>query len=236
MEFAFMLITAGLSAVMAGLVTYKVNELKEAKSFRGRKAEELYCAVEALDRELSRFFDGRCTIADSSRRAGGSSDDALQIAGARLVDAKMLVGFYFPVLSSALARCIAAVATAHASLRLWENAGRRQSRRSPRRSRSRRRRREGLAGELQGGDHRKRSRRQSADPPDCIAASGRGRRAEPGAAGRRLNVRNRRRRAARRAGRRPRPAPRRRRRRLPSNSRRCREPRAAGSGRSPRRD
>jgi hypothetical protein len=123
MEFAFMLITAGLSAVMAGLVTYKVNESKEARSFRGRKAEELYCAVEALDRELSRFFDGRCTIVDSSRRTGGSSNDALQIAGARLVDAKMLVGFYFPVLSSALARCIAAVATAHASLRLWENAG-----------------------------------------------------------------------------------------------------------------
>jgi hypothetical protein len=123
MEFAFMLITAGLSAVMAGLVTYKVNESKEARSFRGRKAEELYCAVEALDRELSRFFDGSCTIVDSRRRAGGSSDEAPQIAGARLVDAKMLVGFYFPGLSLALARCIAAVATAHASLRLWENAG-----------------------------------------------------------------------------------------------------------------
>jgi hypothetical protein len=116
MDFAFMLVTAGLSAVMAGLVTYKVNESKEARSFRGRKAEELYRAVEALDRELSRFFEGRCTIADSNRRAGGSSDDALQIAGATLV------GFYFPGLSSALARCIAAVATAHASLRLWENA------------------------------------------------------------------------------------------------------------------
>jgi hypothetical protein len=122
MEFAFMLVTAGLSAVMAGLVTYKVNESKEARSFRGKKAEELYRAVEAFDRELSRFFDPRCAIADSSRRAGVSSDDALQIAGARLVDAKMLVGFYFPALSSALARCVAAVATAHASLRLWESA------------------------------------------------------------------------------------------------------------------
>jgi hypothetical protein len=122
MDFAFMLVTAGLSAVMAGLVTYKINESKEVRRFRGRKAEELYRAVETLDRELSRFFDGRCAIADSNRRAGGSSDDALQIAGATLVDAKMLVGFYFPELSSALARCIAAVATAHASLRLWENA------------------------------------------------------------------------------------------------------------------
>ncbi len=34
----------------------------------------------------------------------------------------MLVGFYFPALSSALARCVAAVATAHASLRLCESA------------------------------------------------------------------------------------------------------------------
>ncbi len=123
MEFAFMLVTAALSAVMAGLVTYKVNESKEARSFRGAKAEELYRAVEAFDRELSRFFDPRCAIADSSRRAGVSGDDALQIAGAKLVDAKMLVGFYFPALSSSLARCVAAVATAHASLRLWESAG-----------------------------------------------------------------------------------------------------------------
>jgi len=123
MEFAFVLVTAGLSAVMAGLVTYRVNESKEARSFRGRKAEELYGAVEAIDRELSRFFDSRCAIADSSRRVGASSDDRLDIAGAKLVDAKMLVGFYFPALSSALARCIAAVATAHASLRLWECAG-----------------------------------------------------------------------------------------------------------------
>lgn len=123
MEFAFMLVTAGLSAVMAGLVTYRVNESKEARSFRGRKAEELYCAVEAIDRELSRFFDSRCAVADSSRQVGVSSDDRLEIAGAKLVDAKMLVGFYFPPLSPALARCIAAVATAHASFRLWERAG-----------------------------------------------------------------------------------------------------------------
>jgi hypothetical protein len=123
MEFAFMLVTAGLSAVMAGLVTYKINESKEARSFRSRKAEELYCAVDALDRELSRFFDPRSAIADSSRRVSISGGDALEIAEARLVDAKMLVGFYFPALTSALARCVAAVATAYASLRLWESAG-----------------------------------------------------------------------------------------------------------------
>ena len=33
MEFAFMLVTAGLSAVMAGLVTYRVNESKEGQEF-----------------------------------------------------------------------------------------------------------------------------------------------------------------------------------------------------------
>ena len=47
----------------------------------------------------------------------------MQRAGIQLVNAKMLVGFYFPSLSPALARTIAAVTTAHASLRLWEKAG-----------------------------------------------------------------------------------------------------------------
>jgi hypothetical protein len=118
-----MLITAGLGAVMAGVVTYKVNESKEARTFRSKKAEELYCAVEALDRELSRYFDPRSAIDDSNRRVANSSGDALRIAEARLVDAKMLVGFYFPALTSALARSIAAVATTDTSLRLWERAG-----------------------------------------------------------------------------------------------------------------
>lgn len=123
MQLAFMLVTIIASAVMAGLVTYKMNESKETKCFIGRKAEELYCHAEAIDRELSRFFGDRYALVDASRRSAESGNDALQAAGAILVNAKMLVGFYFPSLSPPLARTIAAVTTAHAALQLWEKAG-----------------------------------------------------------------------------------------------------------------
>jgi hypothetical protein len=118
-----MFITIIISAVMAGLVSYKVNESKESKCFVGRKAEELYCHAESIDRELSRFFGDCYTLVDSSPRQIGASNEALHNAGATLVSAKMLVGFYFPSLAPPLARTIAAVATAHGALKLWERAG-----------------------------------------------------------------------------------------------------------------
>ncbi len=123
MELAFMFITVIVSAVMAGLVTYKINESRESQCFIGKKAEELYCSAESIDRELSRFFGDRYSLLGFDRRAAMSGDDALQSAGMKLVNAKMLVGFYFPSLSPALARTIAAVTTAHTSLGLWENSG-----------------------------------------------------------------------------------------------------------------
>jgi hypothetical protein len=122
-ELALMFITIIISAVMAGLVSYKVNESREGKCFIGKKAEELYCHAEAIDRELSRFFGDRYVLVDSARRGVAPGDEALHHAGLLLVNAKMLVGFYFPALAPALARTIAAVATAHGSLRLWERAG-----------------------------------------------------------------------------------------------------------------
>ncbi len=123
MEPAFMLVTIIVSAAMAGLATYAINESREARGFAGTKAEELYCCAESIDRELSRFFGERYSLIDSDRRKADCGNDALQAAGMKLVNAKMLVGFYFPSLSPALARTIAAVTTAHASLRLWEKAG-----------------------------------------------------------------------------------------------------------------
>ena len=123
MELALMFITIIISAVMAGLVSYKVNESKENKCFVGRKAEELYCHAESIDRELSRFFGDRYTLVDSSQRQVGASNEALHNAGVTLISAKMLVGFYFPSLAPSLARTIAAVATAHGALKLWERAG-----------------------------------------------------------------------------------------------------------------
>lgn len=119
-ELALMFITIIVSAVMAGLVSYKVNETREGKCFIGKKAEELYCHTEAIDRELSRFFGDRYALVDSARYEAGPGDEALHNAGSLLVNAKMLVGFYFPALAPALARTIAAVATAHGALRLWE--------------------------------------------------------------------------------------------------------------------
>ncbi|MGD0642027.1 MAG: hypothetical protein ABSC22_14870 [Roseiarcus sp.] len=123
MELALMLVTIIISAVMAGLVTYKMNESKETQFFVGKKAEELYCSVEEIDRELSRFFGDRYSLVGAYRRGAAASNDDLQRAGIKLVAAKMLVGFYFPSLSPALARTIAAVTTAHASLGFWETAG-----------------------------------------------------------------------------------------------------------------
>jgi len=122
MQFSFMFFTIVTSAVMAGLVTYKLNESKELKRFLGGKAEELYCAVESIDRDLSRFFCSRYALVDAERGHADAGYDALENAGATLTNAKMLVGFYFASLSPALARTIAAVTTAHVSLTVWEKA------------------------------------------------------------------------------------------------------------------
>ena len=114
------LFTAGLSAAIAGFLAYRVAEDRGARSTRSGKAEELHRPAEALDVEAARFFDPRCAVADSNRQLGVAGDDPLPIVAARLADAKMLVGFCFSQLSTALARCVAAIATAEASLRLWE--------------------------------------------------------------------------------------------------------------------
>ncbi|HYA72156.1 MAG TPA: hypothetical protein VEF36_03260, partial [Roseiarcus sp.] len=85
MELAFLLITIIVSSVMAGLVTYKINESRESQCFIGKKAEELYCSVESIDRELSRFFGDRYSIIGSEQRGASSGEDALQRAGIQLV-------------------------------------------------------------------------------------------------------------------------------------------------------
>jgi hypothetical protein len=120
MILASLFMTIILSAVAAAMITFRINESRESKHFIGKKAEELYCSAEAVDRELSRYFGDRYSILGFNQRGAGLETDALQRAGAKLVEAKMLVGFYFPALSSTLARTIAAATTAHASLRAWE--------------------------------------------------------------------------------------------------------------------
>ena len=117
------MLTVLLSAAAAGCATYRLNVSKERLWFTGRKAEELYCVVEALERELSNLFGSRYSLLGDERPASGPDKEDLQRAGAHFVTAKMLVGFYFPSLSPALARAIAAVTTAHAGLKAWEEAG-----------------------------------------------------------------------------------------------------------------
>ncbi len=122
MEAAFLVLTVLLSSAAAGCATYRLNVSKEQLWFTGRKAEELYCVVEALERELSNLFGSRYSLLGDERRASGPQREDLQKAGAHFVTAKMLVGFYFPTLAPALARALAAVTTAHAGLGTWEEA------------------------------------------------------------------------------------------------------------------
>ena len=122
METAYLVLTALLGATTAGFSTYYLNISKDRLWFRRRKAEELYCTVQSLDRELSSFFGTRYSLMGDNTRSSEPEKEALRRAGEHLVTAKMLIGFYFPSISSALARTIAAVASAHQSLKSLEAA------------------------------------------------------------------------------------------------------------------
>jgi len=123
METSYLVLTVILSSAAAGYSTYYLNVSKDRLWFERRKAEELYLAVQTLERELSNFFGTRYSLMGDNRRISEPEKEALGRAGCHLVTAKMLIGFYFPSLSSALARVIAAVTTAHNGLRAFEKAG-----------------------------------------------------------------------------------------------------------------
>ena len=114
MEMAILVLTVLLSAAAAGFTTYFLNVSKERRSFHGSKAEELYRATEALDAELSTYFARSYSL--HATGSSGSSPVELERAAAGLMTVKMLVGFYFPMLSGALTRVIAASTTAHRGL------------------------------------------------------------------------------------------------------------------------
>jgi hypothetical protein len=122
MDTAYLVLTVVLSAIAAGCSTYYLNVSKDRLWFKHRKAEELYCTVQSLDRELSSFFGTRYSLMGDNTPSSGPEKEALRRAGEHLVTAKMLIGFYFPSISSALARTIAAVASAHQSLKALEAA------------------------------------------------------------------------------------------------------------------
>jgi hypothetical protein len=111
------LLTILFSAAAAGISTYCLNCSKETKSFWGRKAEELYLEVDMLDRALVNFFDQSYSLVEASSKLTEADEAALAKAGVHFARIKMLTGFYFPAHSAALARAIAATATAHRALR-----------------------------------------------------------------------------------------------------------------------
>lgn len=122
MDLATVFLTLLASSILAALVTYRMNESKDRRWFMGRKAEELYCAAEAIDREVSKYFGSKYAFGAVGRAKAGDDEFALMKIGTEFVNAKMLIGFYFPTLSPDLARPIAALTTAVGSLKEWEMA------------------------------------------------------------------------------------------------------------------
>ena len=117
---AILILTVLTSAIAAGAVTYFLNVSKERLFFIGRKSEDLYCTVEALDAEISSFYAKRYALVGSSDHPAGSEN--LHRANGHFATARMLVGLYFPALSLDLARAGAAAATAQRSLDTLEHA------------------------------------------------------------------------------------------------------------------
>ena len=113
----FLVVMAGLlSAISAGLSTYYLNFSREIAAIGTKKAEELYLELENFDRSIASFFENCYSLLDGSVAPVEGNNDRLFAAGERLAKIRMLVGFYFPRLSTPLARMIAATATAHRKL------------------------------------------------------------------------------------------------------------------------
>ncbi len=122
MELVSIFMTLVASVILAAYVTYKMNESRDLRWFMGKKAEELYCSAEAIDREVSKYFGSKYSFSAICGEKLENEQEALIKIGGELVNSKMLIGFYFQSLSPALARTIAAVATALTSLQHWEKA------------------------------------------------------------------------------------------------------------------
>ena len=94
------------SVILAAYVTYKMNESRDLRWFMGKKAEELYCSAEAIDREVSKYFGSKYSFSAICGEKLENEQEALIKIGGELVNSKMLIGFYFQSLSPALARTI----------------------------------------------------------------------------------------------------------------------------------
>lgn len=122
MQLALLFVTTIVSALAAGCAAYLLNISRDRLWFTANKAEELYCIVDLLERELSKVFARSYSLIDSRRTPTETRGNDFQGAGIHFASARMLVGFYFPLLSPTLARSIAAATSAHAALQSCDDA------------------------------------------------------------------------------------------------------------------
>jgi hypothetical protein len=120
MTLALLVLTVVASAIAAGAATYFLNISKERLLFVGRKSEELYCTLEALDVDLSAFYSKRYSLVGASEERTGI--EHLHRAKAYFATVRMLIGLYFPNLAPDLARVSAAAVTAQHGLEGLEHA------------------------------------------------------------------------------------------------------------------
>jgi hypothetical protein len=117
METAVLILTVVLSAASAGAVSYSLNFSRDRLHFRRMKAEELYGAVERLDREIYSYF--RESYSLYSKVVEHAADEINPLATPLFATVQMLTRFYFPRLCPDLARASAAAQTAAHRLSTW---------------------------------------------------------------------------------------------------------------------
>ena len=117
MSAIMIIVMAGLlSALSAGLSTYYLNFSREIAALETKKAEELYLELEYFDRIVASFFGDCYSLLDGSLAPMEHHSAKLLAAGEHLAKIRMLISFYFPRLTTPLARMVAATATAHRKL------------------------------------------------------------------------------------------------------------------------
>lgn len=122
MQVALLFVTTIVSALTAGCAAYLLNISRDRLWFTANKAEELYCVVDLLELELSKVFARSYSLIENSRAPREKRASDFQGAGIHFASARMLVGFYFPLLSATLARSLAAANSAHAALQSCDDA------------------------------------------------------------------------------------------------------------------
>jgi hypothetical protein len=115
---AILILKVFMSGIAAGVATYWLNISKERLLFLGQKSEELYRTLEAVDFELSCFYSKRYSLVGGSPGTAGAEN--MQRAKAHFATVRMLIGLYFPALTTALSRACAAASTAQRSLEALE--------------------------------------------------------------------------------------------------------------------